>query len=99
MRSALLSTQSASPATPYSDPKPISILPRGLSQNAGFDNMVRFPYFADSQEAYHPFGMGPHGCLGQQLCWVKLRVILARLLWNFNVEVLAAVRVDGTEVF
>jgi len=26
---------------PYSDPKPISTLPIGLSQNAGFDNMVR----------------------------------------------------------
>lgn len=45
------------------------------------------PYSKDRQEAYHPFSMGPHGCLGQQLAWVELRVILARLLWNFDMEV------------
>ncbi|PMD45048.1 cytochrome P450 [Hyaloscypha variabilis F] len=45
------------------------------------------PYLKDRQEAYHPFSMGPHGCLGQQLAWVELRVILARLLWNFDIEV------------
>jgi cytochrome P450 len=44
------------------------------------------PYSKDRQEAYHPFSMGPHGCLGQQLAWMELRVILARLLWNFDME-------------
>ncbi|KAE9375433.1 isotrichodermin C-15 hydroxylase [Stipitochalara longipes BDJ] len=45
------------------------------------------PYSKDRPEAYHPFSMGPHGCLGQQLAWVELRVILARLLWNFDLEI------------
>jgi cytochrome P450 len=45
------------------------------------------PYSKGRQEAYHPFSMGPHGCLGQQLAWVELRVILARLLWNFDMEI------------
>jgi len=45
------------------------------------------PYLKDRQEAYHPFSMGPHGCLGQQLAWVELRIILARLLWNFDMAV------------
>jgi cytochrome P450 len=45
------------------------------------------PYSKDRQEAYQPFSMGPHGCLGQQLAWVELRIILTRLLWNFDMKV------------
>lgn len=41
----------------------------------------------DEKDAFHPFGIGPSGCLGQQLAWVEMRIILARLLWNFDMSV------------
>jgi cytochrome P450 len=41
----------------------------------------------DRHDAFYPFSLGPHGCLGQQLAWVELRVILARLLWNFDIQI------------
>ncbi|KAH7407559.1 cytochrome P450 ClCP1 [Cadophora sp. MPI-SDFR-AT-0126] len=41
-------------------------------------------YTEDRHDAYHPFSVGVHGCLGQHLAWLELRVIMARLLWNFD---------------
>ena len=41
----------------------------------------------DPQAGFHPFGIGPRSCIGQLLAWVEMRVILARLLWNFDIDV------------
>ncbi|KAE8452791.1 hypothetical protein EG329_013063 [Mollisiaceae sp. DMI_Dod_QoI] len=41
----------------------------------------------DRKDAYNPFSLGVHGCIGQQLAWMELRVILARLVWNFDFEI------------
>ncbi|CZR53260.1 related to cytochrome P450 CYP3/CYP5/CYP6/CYP9 subfamilies [Phialocephala subalpina] len=43
--------------------------------------------YNDRREAFNPFGLGAHGCLGQQLAWAELRVILARSVWNFDMRV------------
>lgn len=32
----------------------------------------------------YPFLMGPKSCLGQRLAWSKMRLILARLMWEFD---------------
>jgi len=40
----------------------------------------------DRKAAFQPFSLGPHNCIGQPLAWVEMRVILAKLLWNFHVE-------------
>ena len=46
------------------------------------------PTFArDRQDASYPFSLCPHGCLGQQLAWLELRVILARFFWKFDIEI------------
>lgn len=37
--------------------------------------------------AFNPFSLGPHNCPGQNLAWLELRLILARLLWAFDVSV------------
>ncbi|KAI9882065.1 MAG: hypothetical protein M1823_006199 [Watsoniomyces obsoletus] len=44
-------------------------------------------YDGDRKSAFHPFSMGAHNCLGQTLAWTELRMILARLLWHFDLEV------------
>lgn len=41
----------------------------------------------DDKAAFHPFSLGPHNCPGQNLAWLELRLILAKLLWNFDMAV------------
>ncbi|KAF2641485.1 cytochrome P450 ClCP1 [Massarina eburnea CBS 473.64] len=37
-------------------------------------------------KAYYPFSLGPHGCLGQPLAWLEMRLILSLLLFHFDLE-------------
>ncbi|KAK0670211.1 putative cytochrome P450 pisatin demethylase-like protein [Cercophora samala] len=34
--------------------------------------------------ALQPFSVGPRNCIGKNLAYVEMRVILARLIWNFD---------------
>ncbi|KAK4152708.1 cytochrome P450 [Chaetomidium leptoderma] len=46
------------------------------------------PAFADDhKEAFQPFHLGPRNCLGRNLAYVEMRVILARVLWNFDMRI------------
>jgi cytochrome P450 len=40
-----------------------------------------------AKEAFHPFGVGPRGCLGQSLARMEMRMIMAHMLWRFNISV------------
>ncbi|KAL8387041.1 hypothetical protein RB595_010201 [Gaeumannomyces hyphopodioides] len=49
------------------------------------DNEGADPAFkADRRAASQPFGTGPRGCMGKNLAYLELRLILARLLWHFD---------------
>ncbi|KAF2273806.1 cytochrome P450 [Westerdykella ornata] len=39
---------------------------------------------ADQKQASQPFAVGPRNCIGMNLAYVELRLILARILWNFE---------------
>jgi len=41
----------------------------------------------DDHNAWGPFSLGPRGCIGRPLANVEMRVILARVLWNFDLQV------------
>ncbi|XXH01255.1 hypothetical protein Hte_007609 [Hypoxylon texense] len=41
----------------------------------------------DDLEASQPFSLGARGCLGKSLGWMEMRQILAKLLWNFDLEI------------
>ncbi|KAF4784431.1 cytochrome P450 [Colletotrichum scovillei] len=41
-------------------------------------------YASDRREAFQPFHIGPRNCLGRNLAYVEMRIMLARLLWNFD---------------
>jgi len=47
-------------------------------------------YSTDIKKASQPFSLGPRGCIGRHLSYLEMRIILARLLWNFDL-----VSVDG----
>lgn len=43
-------------------------------------------YGNDVKKAAQPFSTGPRGCIGRNLTYVELRLILGALLWNFDLE-------------
>ncbi|KAI1267667.1 cytochrome P450 [Xylariaceae sp. FL1019] len=42
----------------------------------------------DDLEASQPFSMGPRGCLGRNLAWIELSLILSKTLWVYDLELL-----------
>jgi cytochrome P450 len=45
------------------------------------------PVFAnDNRDVFQPFSLGPRNCIGQNLANVEMRLILAKLLFNFDLE-------------
>ncbi|KAI0838521.1 cytochrome P450 [Hypoxylon sp. FL0890] len=46
----------------------------------------RSPFSDDRREAVQPFSVGPWSCLGQNLAWAEMRLILAKLIWTFDFE-------------
>ncbi|OQE87945.1 hypothetical protein PENNAL_c0018G04738 [Penicillium nalgiovense] len=45
-------------------------------------------YINDKKEAFQPYSYGPRNCLGQHLANAEMRLLLAKLLWNFDLELL-----------
>ncbi|KAL4926326.1 cytochrome P450 [Aspergillus undulatus] len=42
-------------------------------------------YSTDVKSGMQPFSLGPRGCIGKNLSYMEMRVILARLVWNFDI--------------
>ena len=40
-----------------------------------------------SPSAFNPFSLGPRNCLGRNLAYLEMRLILTHLLWAFDLEV------------
>ncbi|KAF2147309.1 uncharacterized protein K452DRAFT_282310 [Aplosporella prunicola CBS 121167] len=58
---------------------PDSFLPeRWLGKDPRFVN--------DKKGVYNPFSHGPRNCIGKNLAYAEMRVILAKVLWNFDME-------------
>ncbi|KAL6918601.1 hypothetical protein ACHAP8_010991 [Fusarium lateritium] len=45
-------------------------------------------YANDSRAVVQPFSMGPRDCIGKNLAYVEMRLLLTRLLWKFDVEIM-----------
>ena len=39
---------------------------------------------SDRKEVFQPFSLGPHNCPGRELAWMELRMILAKLVWHYD---------------
>jgi len=44
------------------------------------------PFYHDQRRAFQPFSLGPRSCMGQHLAWAEMRLVLAKLLWRFDVR-------------
>ncbi|KAK3984527.1 cytochrome P450 [Cladorrhinum sp. PSN332] len=45
-------------------------------------------YENDVRGVLQPFSVGPRNCIGRNLAYAEMRLILARLLWNFDLELM-----------
>jgi cytochrome P450 len=44
-------------------------------------------YKDDRKDAFNPFSLGPHNCPGRTLAYLEMRLILAKLVWHFDMEI------------
>ncbi|OHW89503.1 cytochrome p450 [Colletotrichum incanum] len=45
------------------------------------------PRFAsDRKDGFQPFSVGPRNCIGRNLAYAEMRLILARIIWNFDMR-------------
>ncbi|KAF7505015.1 isotrichodermin C-15 hydroxylase [Endocarpon pusillum] len=44
------------------------------------------PFYNDCRDVVQPFSVGPRDCIGRNLAYNEMRIIFARLLWNFDLE-------------
>ena len=45
-------------------------------------------YADDRREASQPFSIGPRGCIGRNLAYAEMRIILARVIFEFDMELM-----------
>ncbi|KZL68279.1 trichothecene C-15 hydroxylase (cytochrome P450), partial [Colletotrichum tofieldiae] len=45
------------------------------------------PRFAsDRKDGFQPFSVGPRNCIGRNLAYAEMRLVLARIIWNFDMR-------------
>lgn len=59
------------------------------------------PFSKDCQKSCQPFSFGPRNCLGKNLAWAEMRLIAAKLLFLFDMEIDETSKgwTDGQKVF
>jgi cytochrome P450 len=43
-------------------------------------------FVSDNRKARQPFSAGPRNCIGKNLAYAEMRLLLASLLWHFDLE-------------
>lgn len=57
---------------------PESFLPERWLGDARFES--------DKRDAFMPFSIGPRNCIGRNLAYSEMRLILARMVWSFDIR-------------
>lgn len=61
----------------------LSFAPERWLQNSQCD--ITSEYYRDRRQAMQPFSTGPRDCLGQNLAWAEMRLVLAYLILEFDI--------------
>ncbi|KAI1756215.1 averantin oxidoreductase [Xylaria castorea] len=65
--------------SPLNWKQPEAFIPeRWTGEDARFSN--------DKRESSQPFSYGPRNCIGRNLAYVQIKLVMARLIWHFNIE-------------
>jgi cytochrome P450 len=43
-------------------------------------------FASDKKLASRPFSLGPRGCIGKDLSYMEMRLVVARMIWNFDLK-------------
>ncbi|RYP03582.1 hypothetical protein DL764_005043 [Monosporascus ibericus] len=75
----------------YVHPMSINLSPMNFADPLEFvpERWLKDPpakYANDNLEATQPFSVGPKSCIGRNLAMAEMRLILARMVWNFDLE-------------
>ncbi|KAK2768202.1 hypothetical protein FQN54_000054 [Arachnomyces sp. PD_36] len=76
--------QSAAYISPRNFHEPTRFVPERWLPEAKDDPSS--PFYNDNRDVLQPFSMGPRSCIGMNLAYSEMRLILARMLWNFDLE-------------
>lgn len=60
--------------------RPYEFIPERWLGDKEFEN--------ENRKVVQPFNVGPRNCLGRNLAYLEMRVVLARLVWGFDFEIL-----------
>lgn len=63
--------------------KPAKFLPERWLEPAGSSSS---PFISDKRDVSKHFGGGDRDCMGQGIAWAQMRLILAGLVWAFEIE-------------
>lgn len=44
------------------------------------------PYYHDNRKGVRAFGWGPQNCVGEPLGWAWMRLIIAKMVWTFDLQ-------------
>ncbi|KAJ5090223.1 hypothetical protein N7532_008907 [Penicillium argentinense] len=74
-----------------------SMLPRIVPDGGAYIDGEFVPagsarFIDDNKEAFQPFSYGPRNCLGQHLANAEMRLIMTKLLWHFDLDLLEECR-------
>ncbi|RFU34841.1 hypothetical protein B7463_g1459, partial [Scytalidium lignicola] len=73
-------TQWATFHSPKNFEKPDDFIPERWLEESEFTQ--------DKKAALQPFHVGPRNCLGRNLAYAEMRLLMALLLWNFDLEIM-----------
>lgn len=71
--------------------RPLEFCPERYLENCPLD------FAADKPKALRPFSVGPRDCIGKSLALAEMRIILARILFNFDLELMEPEKKDWIE--
>ena len=54
-------------------------------------------YANDDRAIFEPFMVGPRNCIGKNLAWAEMKLVLAKLIWSFDLELSEKNQGDWTD--